>query len=171
MILFVESPGSKKRRIGAILAVLVLFASLLFLMNDYRLSESTTGDIQREQSWARSGVMPDIIVSGIEVQPVVPRVNEPFVLSVFCQNIGIVRSGLYSIDVIIRDANGMEVFKERAIRKNALEPGQIGVAFSASVTLDGDPPGLYTISIVASPEGFEDSNLENNRGSRVVDMT
>jgi hypothetical protein len=170
VILFVESQESKKRRMGAILTVLVLFASLIFLMNDYRLSGSTTGDLEREESWERSGVMPDIMVSGIEVQPTVPRVAESFVLSVFCQNIGVVRSGIYSIEVIVGDVNGDEVFNSRAVQKKVLEPGQIGAAFSASVDLKGFLPGTYTISVMVSPEGFEDSNSGNNRSSRVVDI-
>lgn len=164
-----ESPGSKGRRIGAILALLMLLASLVFFMNDYRLSESNPDDIQREKSWARSRIMPDIMVSGIEVQPLVPRAGSRFVLNVFCQNIGIVRTGPYDVDVTVRDEEGNEVFADKVFRKEALDPGQTGAAFSASITFDRNP-GRYTISVVANPDGFEDNNPENNRGSRVIDM-
>ena len=168
MILFVESPGSKKRRIGAILVLLMLFASLAFLMNDYRLSGSAPEEIRREESWARSGVMPDIMVSGIEVQPLVPVAGESFALNVFCQNIGIVPAGAYNIDVTVIGKNGKEVFTGHALRKKALDPGQTGAAFSASITLD-NVPGRYTISVAANPEGFEDSNLGNNRSVKVIE--
>ena len=169
MILFVESQGSKKRRIGAILAMLMLLASLSFLMNDYRLSVSPPGDIELEKSWARSGVMPDIMISGIEVQPLVPLAGEPFALNVFCQNIGVVRTGSYGVDVTVRDRDGKEVFTGQAARKKALDPGQTGAAFSALVTL-GPVPDRYTVSVVVKPESFEDSNPANNRSSKVIDV-
>ncbi len=169
MILFVESPGSKKRRIGAILVLLMFFASLAFLMNDYRLSGSTSEKIRREKSWARSGVMPDIMVSGIEVQPFVPHGGEPFVVNVFCQNIGIVATGRYVVEVTVTDRYGNKVFSGHSFRNDALDPGQIGAAFSTSITLE-KASGRYTIAVLVNPDGFEDSNSENNRGSRVIDV-
>ena len=169
MILFIESPGSKKRRIGVILAILLLLASLVFLMNDYRIAGSASDAIQREKSWARSGIMPDIMVSGIEVQPLVPVAGEPFTLHVFCQNIGIVRAGTYGVDVTVKDRSGKDVFKGRDFHKKALDPGQTGAAFSASV-MSGNIPGKYTITVAVKPENFEDSNSGNNRSSKIIDI-
>ncbi len=169
VILFVESPGSKKRRIGALIALLMLLVSLAFLMNDYRLSESGPEEIRREKTWARSGIMPDIMISGIQVQPHVPLAGEPFSLSVFCQNIGIVRSGAYSISVSVTEEDGKEVFTDHAFLDKTLDPGQTGAAFSASIMFD-DMPGRYSISVEVTPEGFEDLNAENNRSVKVIDM-
>lgn len=168
MILFVESPGSKKRRVGAIFALLMLVVSLAFLMNDYRLSESGPEEIRREKTWARSGVMPDIMISGIEVQPLVPLAGEPFILNVFCQNIGIVRTGTYSIVVTVNGKDGKEIFADRAFRDKTLDPGQTGAAFSASIT-PGKISDRYTISVMVTPEGFEDSNLDNNSSVKVIE--
>ena len=169
MILFVESPGSRRRRRVTLFAFLLFVVSLVFLMNDYRLSEPPPEDIQREKSWTRSGVMPDIMVSGIEVQPHVPQAGKPFVLNVFCQNIGIVRTGLYDVDVTVNDSSGNEVFAGQTVHNEALYPGQTGSVFSASVAC-GNTPGRYTISVLVTPNGFEDSNPQNNRTSRVIDV-
>lgn len=146
----------------------MLVASLAFLMNDYRLSESGPEEIRREKTWARSGIMPDIMISGIEVQPLVPLAGEPFSLNVFCQNIGIVRTGAYSIDVSVAEEEGKEVFRDHAFLDKTLDPGQTGAAFSASITL-GDMPGRYRVSVEVTPEGFEDLNSDNNRSVKVID--
>ncbi len=167
MILFVESPGSKGRRIGTVLALLMLLLSLLFLMNDYRLSEPAPEAMPREKSWARSGFMPDVMVSGIEVEPLLPVKGEPFALNVFCQNIGMVSAGFYRIDVAVTDEGGNEVFAGSAYRKKMLDPGETDAAFSASITLN--TTGKYTISVALNPEDFEDNNLENNRSAKLID--
>lgn len=152
-----------------LLALLMLVLSLAFLINDYRLSEPAPDNIPREKSWARSGTMPDIMISGIEIQPLVPQAGESFVLNIFCQNIGIIRSGLYDLEVSVRDRYGNEVFSGKTSRNRALDPGQTGAAFSSSM-LRGDIPGRYTVSVSVIPYGFEDSNLQNNRASKVVEV-
>ncbi len=150
-----------------LLALLMFIASLAFLMNDYRLSEPFPDDMQREKSWARSGPMPDIMISAIEVEPHVPRPGEPFTLHVFCQNIGIVPSGRYDLFVTVSDAKGNELYSDSSRNNGLLEPGQTGAAFSAG-SMRFEDKGSYTISVVVDPDGFEDSNTENNRLSRVI---
>ncbi len=169
MFLFVESPGSRKRRIGAIFALLLFLASLVFLMNDYRLSGSNSETIQRETSWARSGIMPDMTVSGIDLKPLLPVAGQPFQLHVFCQNIGIVPAGSYRIEVFIRDKAGSVVFSRTKEHQRQLDPGQTDAAFSSTVMLDRSPE-RYTITAEIHPEGFEDSNPGNNSISRIIEV-
>lgn len=169
VFLFVESPGSRKRRIGTILALSVLLVSVVFLMNDYRLNGSNKKAVQREKSWARSGVMPDMTVSGIDVNPLLPTGGQPFQLHVFSQNIGIVPTGSYSVEVLIRDLAGRVVFRSTEHKDRRLDPGQTDAAFSASIILERYPE-TYTITAEIHPEGFEDSNAGNNSISRVIDV-
>ena len=152
-----------------LLALLMLVLSLAFLINDYRLSEPAPDNIPREKSWARSGIMPDIMISGIEIQPPVPKAGKPFVLNIFCQNIGIIRSGFYDLEVSVRDRQGNEVFSGKTSRNKALDPGQTGAAFATSM-LRGDISGRYTVSVSVVPCGFEDSNPQNNHASRVIEV-
>jgi len=149
-------------------ALIMLALSLVFLINDYRVSDPPPEEITREDSWQRSGAMADVVVSGIDVTPPVPRAGEAFVLNVFCQNRGIIPTGRYTLDVSVSDANGKEVYAGRTSRNKVLEPGQTGLSFSSSI-IPGNVPGRYSISVQLTPDDFEDENPGNNKAVRIIE--
>ncbi|MBL6955437.1 MAG: hypothetical protein ISR54_01235 [Chlorobium phaeobacteroides] len=150
-------------------ALMMLALSLVFLMNDYRISDPPPEEIPRENNWQRSGVMADIVVSGIDIKPLVPRAGEAFVLNVFCQNRGIIPTGRYTLDVSVSDASGNELYTGRTSRNTSLEPGQTGLSFSSSI-ISGTVPGRYSISVQLTPDDFEDENPGNNKAVRTIEF-
>lgn len=152
-----------------LIGLLLLVVSVWFAANDYRMSGSPGSDLPRETSWARSAPMPDVMVSAIEIVPLVPVAGKPFDLHVFCQNIGIVPTGTYGVTVTVRNSGGDAVYLNGVAHNRMLEPGQTGAAF-ATKEIRLERPGRYEVSVQVSPEGFEDSSAENNRASRTFDV-
>ncbi len=113
--------------------------------------------------------MADVMVSAIEITPLVPVADKPFGLHVFCQNIGIVQAGMYAVEVTVLNGGGKAVYRDVVSRNGALAPGQTDAAF-ATKEIRLVNPGRYEVSVQVLPEGFEDSSLENNRATRTFDV-
>ena len=149
------------------MAALAVF--LWFAADGYRLSVAPPGEIPRESSWARSTVMPDLMVSAIEIAPSVPVAGEPFRLNVFCQNIGVVSAGRYGLRVTVTETGGETLYTRTVAGNAALDPGETGSGFF-SADMQFRKPGSYEVAVRIVPEGFEDGKLENNGASRRFDV-
>ncbi len=149
--------------------VATLVAFLWFALDGYRLSVAPTGEIPRESSWARSTVMPDLMVSAIEIAPAVPVAGESFRLSVFCQNIGVVSAGRYGLRLTVTNDGGETLYTRTVAGNAALDPGETGSGFS-SADMRLQKPGGYEVTVRIVPEGFEDAKPGNNGASRRFDV-
>ncbi|MEC9487313.1 MAG: hypothetical protein UMU76_07415 [Prosthecochloris sp.] len=170
MILFLNAPTplkSWKRPLGAA-ALLLLLLSLWFVFTPRRPADPPPGTLP-ESSWSRTGMMADIMISGISIEPAVPGPGQPFAVSVITQNRGIIMSGLYTITLSLTGPAGEALLDTSVAGNEPLESARTRLALSVPAG-PARQPGTYTLTVGLEPEGFDDEQPGNNRSVRVFQV-
>ncbi|MBO8093750.1 MAG: hypothetical protein J7D60_10605 [Prosthecochloris sp.] len=170
VILFINAPTplkSWKKPLGAA-ALMLLLLSVWFVSTPRRPSSPSDGTTP-ESTWRRTGMMADVMVSGIGIDPPVPDRSRPFSVSVVTQNRGIIESGLYTIRLVLAGPDRQTVLDTAITGNPPLESARTRAALSLPLAPLGKP-GTYTLSVQLEPEGFDDEQPENNRSTRVFQV-
>ncbi|ANT65646.1 hypothetical protein [Prosthecochloris sp. CIB 2401] len=159
MILFVNAPRRRSRR-ALLVAGSVLLLSLSFLWLPPRRKSPVVG-IARDTTWARAGMMADLMLSGIEILPSTPAASESYTVHVFVLNRGVLSSGRYAVRLTVFNAGGEVLHQVVSSSSSSLDPGGIGSPGPLRIRAAG-LPGEYVAEAVLLAEDYQDEQASNN---------
>jgi len=159
VILFVNAPHRRSRR-ALLVASSVLLLSLSFLWLPPQRKSPVTG-IQRETTWARAGMMADLMISGIEILPSAPRADDPYAVHVFVLNRGVLASGRYAVQLTLFGTGGEVLHRMVSSSSAPLDPGGTGSPGALRLPAAG-LRGEYVIEAVLLAEDYQDEQASNN---------